>query len=343
YHDTFGNPDTLINVTNSSIVTYDDVTPTIFVTTYSNNNNNRYAKLGDSVFVKLQSNEKLRSATVNGTILNKVASITNSNDDSTFIGSIIIEGGDQEGTISFSFNYADFSGNADIRTTTDNSSSVICDMTNPTAFTTGLVVPAGGTVAQRFWNSTNTGLSITIPIDNDPTLKEGIAHPYVIFNAPPSRRLFPPVYDINADHIGTDYTITFPDSVFEGLTGFAENASVEIYSIMRDAPGNSTTGDTSSSILKIDQIEPTLIEKTIFSTNNDPTRAILGDTVYVQFTGQLEGIDTVSGTIGGQSFDGYEHINGFSSRVFRRMTGAETEGVLPFILAAGDTARNISS
>ena len=343
YHDTFGNPDTLINVTNSSTVIYDDVIPSLFITTYSNNNNNGYAKLGDSVFVKLESDEKLRAASVNGTILNKIPSIISSNDDSTFIGGIEIISGDQEGTISFSFNYADFAGNSDTRTTTDNSSSVICDTTNPSAFTTGLVVPTGGTVARRFWNSTNTGLSIAIPIDNDPTLIEGIAHPYVIFNAPPSRQLYPPAYNIEASHSGADYTITFPDSVFEGLTGFAENASVEIYSIMSDAPGNSTTGETSSSIHKIDQTSPTLIGKTIFSTNNDPTRAILGDTVYIQFTGQLEGIDTVSGTIGGQSFDGYEHINGFSSRVFRRMTGAETEGVLPFILAAGDTARNISS
>jgi len=343
YHDTFGNPDTLINVTNSSTVIYDDVTPSVFIATYSNNNNNGYAKLGDSVFVKLQSNEKLRSAAVNANILNKVASIVSSNDDSTFIASIVIENSDQEGTIGFTFNYQDFSGNSDTRSSTDNSSSVICDMTNPSAYTTGLVVPAGGTVAQRFWNSTNTGLSITIPIDNDLTLTEGVAHPYIIFNAPPSRQLFPPGYNIEANHIGTDYTITFPDSVFEGITGFAENASVEIYSIMWDAPHNSTTGDTSSSILKIDQTSPTLIGKTIFSTNDDPTRAILGDTVYIQFTGELEGIDTVSGTIGGQSFDGYEHINGFSSKVFRRMTGAEAEGVLPFVLSAGDTARNMSS
>ena len=52
YHDTYGNPDTLINVTNSSTVIYDDVMPTVFVTTYSDNNNIGYAKLGDNVFVK---------------------------------------------------------------------------------------------------------------------------------------------------------------------------------------------------------------------------------------------------------------------------------------------------
>ena len=176
---------------------------------YSYNNNIGYAKLFYNVFVKLESSEKLRASSVNGSILNKVATITSSNNDSTFIGSVEIEASDQEGTISFSFNYRDFAGNEDTRTTTNNSSSVICDMTNPSAFTTGLVVPTGGTVTQRFWNSTNTGLSITIPIDNDPTLTEGIAHPYIIFNAPPSRQLFPPAYNIEANHIGTDYTIFF--------------------------------------------------------------------------------------------------------------------------------------
>ena len=70
YHDTYGNPDTLINVTNSSTVIYDDVMPTVFVTTYSDNNNIGYAKLGDNVFVKLESSEKLRASSVNGSILN---------------------------------------------------------------------------------------------------------------------------------------------------------------------------------------------------------------------------------------------------------------------------------
>ena len=99
---------------------------------------------------------------------------------------------------------------------------------------------------------------------------------------------------------------------------------------------------TSTSILKIDTYAPTLEEKEIYSTNDDTTRAILGDTVYVEFEGQYEGIDTVDATIGGQPIDGYEHLNGFRSRGWRRMTGAETEGVLPFSISGGDTARNMS-
>ena len=343
YTDLFGNPDTVTTVTGSSTVIYDDVTPSVTVTTYSSNNNNTgYAKLDDTVYVRIVASESLRPLSVIAIILGDTATVTSSNNDSTFTAYIVVEAGDQEGQISFSFNYQDFAGNEDTRTTTNDNSSVICDMTPPEDYVTGTVVPTGGTVALRFWNSTNTGLSVTIPIDNDQTLVDGMAHPFVKFNAGSERELSPPTFEIQAFHIDTDYEITFADSVFEGLTGFAENATVEFHSKIWDAPHNQTDGSTSASILKTDQTAPNLDSLTIYSTNDDQTRAILGDTVYVQFTGQSEGIDTVAGNIGGQAFDGYDHKNNFTSRVWRRMTGAETEGILPFSIAMGDTARNMS-
>ena len=343
YTDLFGNPDTVTTVTDGSTVIYDDVTPSVTVTTYSSNNNNTgYAKLDDTVYVRIVASESLRPLSVIAIILGDTATVTSSNNDSTFTAYIVVEAGDQEGQISFSFNYQDFAGNEDTRTTTNDNSSVICDMTPPEDYVTGTVVPTGGTVALRFWNSTNTGLSVTIPIDNDQTLVDGMAHPFVKFNAGSERELSPPTFEIQAFHIDTDYKITFADSVFEGLTGFAENATVEFHSKIWDAPHNQTDGSTSASILKTDQTAPNLDSLTIYSTNDDQTRAILGDTVYVQFTGQSEGIDTVAGNIGGQAFDGYDHKNNFTSRVWRRMTGAETEGILPFSIAMGDTARNMS-
>ena len=342
YTDLFGNPDTVTTVTGSSTVIYDDVTPSVTVTTYSSNNNTGYAKLDDTVYVRIVAGESLRPLSVIAIILGDTATVTSSNNDSTFTAYIVVEAGDQEGQISFSFNYQDFAGNEDTRTTTNDNSSVICDMTPPEDYVTGTVVPTGGTVALRFWNSTNTGLSVTIPIDNDQTLVDGMAHPFVKFNAGSERELSPPTFEIQAFHIDTDYEITFADSVFEGLTGFAENATVEFHSKIWDAPHNQTDGSTSASILKTDQTAPNLDSLTIYSTNDDQTRAILGDTVYVQFTGQSEGIDTVAGNIGGQAFDGYDHKNNFTSRVWRRMTGAETEGILPFSIAMGDTARNMS-
>jgi hypothetical protein len=360
YTDLFGNPDTVTAVTDETAVIYDDVPPTIiFATTYSSNSyNTDYATIdsvghGDTVYVRIDASERLRPGDdgITAYILGlNSAIVTSSNNDSTFTAYLVIDEndpcghnlGDAAPTIDFEFNYRDFANNEGTIETTTDGSIVQCDTTSPGYDTTGPMVPTGGTVAQHFWNSTNTGLNFTIPIANDPTLVQGIATPYAVFsNSDVSRQLYPPAYNILENHLGTDYTITFPDSVFEGLTGFTENLYVELYSIIWDAPHNSTRLDTSASIIKIDQTPPSLISKMIYSTNDDQTRAILGDTVYVQFSGQSEGIDTVAGNIGGQAFDGYDYVDG-SSKVWRRMTGAETEGVLPFSIAGGDTARNMS-
>ena len=94
----------------------------------------------------------------------------------------------------------------------------------------------------------------------------------------------------------------------------------------------------------MDQIPPNLANISIYSSNNDQVIAILGDTVFVEFIGN-EAIDSVNATIGGQPIDSFQHVNGVTSRVlmWRRMTGTETEGILPFSVTAGDTARNMST
>ena len=236
----------------------------------------------------------------------------------------------------------DFAGNLGTKI---GYSSVKCDTTPPFPDTTGTVVPTGGTVANRFWNSTNTGLSVTIPIANDPTLIGGLAQPFVIFNngadpgywEGPEQQLSPPLdpstFEIPQQNI--EFTIDFTDTVFENTNDYVESFYVEFHSKIWDLAYNMTVLATGASILKIDTDAPTLEDKEIYSTNDDDARAILGDTVYVEFEGQYEGIDTVDATIGGQPIDGYEHLNDFSSRVWRKMTGAETEGILPFSITGG--------
>ena len=206
--------------------------------------------------------------------------VISSNNDSTFTAYYVIDENDPCGhnlgaaapTIDFEFDYRDFANNEGTIETTTDGSIVQCDTTSPGYDTTGPMVPTGGTVAQHFWNSTNTGLNVTIPIANDPTLVQGIATPYAVFsNSDVSRQLYPPAYNILENHLGTDYTVTFPDSVFEGLTGFTENLYVELYSIIWDASHNSTRLDTSASIIKIDQEPPSLISLIRRCTAHDGT------------------------------------------------------------------------
>ena len=93
---------------------YDDVTPSVTVTTYSSNDNTGYAKLDDRVYVRLNASERLRPGIVymSATILDHDAdeTLTSSNNDSTFTAYIVVEAGDQEGQISFSFTYQDLAG-----------------------------------------------------------------------------------------------------------------------------------------------------------------------------------------------------------------------------------------
>ena len=126
------------------------------------------------------------------------------------------------------------------------------------------------------------------------------------------------------------------------LSTFGEGSRITFYGRMADVVGNTTTSDETGFSIRVDQTVPRIGNKRIYSSKADPTKAGLGDTVFVEFTAS-EGIDTVDATIGGQPIDGYEHVRDFTSRVWRRMTGADTEGVLPFTLAGGDTARNMTA
>ena len=354
YKDLFGNPDTVTAVTDGSSLIYDDVIPIInLATTYSSNSyNTDWAKIGDTVFVRIDANERLRSGDnyMDAIIFEKDVipeHVISSNNDSTFTAYYVIKTEDHPCVndldsytiIGFEFVFMDLAGNVATETTSDNI-EVKCDTTVPAADTTGTVVPTGGTVANPFWNSTNTGLSVTIPIAGDPTLADGMVQTFVRFNNGSERPLGSPEDEI--PNIDIDFTIDLTDTIFESTAGYAQTVSAEFHSKIWDAAHNMTVLAPSSSILIIDTVAPTLEDKEIFSTNDDLTRAILGDTVYVQFRGQYEGIDTVVATIGGQPIDGYEHVSDETSTVWRRMTGAETEGVLPFSIAGGDTARNMS-
>ena len=65
----------------------------------------------------------------------------------------------------------DKAGNA--TTGTQSSTTITVDQTEPADFTVGSVVTTGGTIVANYWNSTNTGIDITVPVANDSTLTGG--------------------------------------------------------------------------------------------------------------------------------------------------------------------------
>ena len=305
----------------------------------SSNANTGYAQVGDTVWVNFSADEPIDPTAVNVKISNQEAALYRNEGNQTFSKYIVMGAGDAEGVIGFRIsNYSDPAGNegSPVSTVT-NASTVTFDRTAPTMIISK-VTATGGIVTPNFFNKTNKGIAITVPIGNDASIINSSFEIFVKVNGKDAGSLG--TYEIADNDIGRDKTVAAQNN--SDLSTFGEGSRITFYGRMADVVGNTTTSEETGFSIRVDQTVPRIGNKRIYSSKAEPTKAGLGDTVFVEFTAS-EGIDTVDATIGGQPIDGYEHVRDFTSRVWRRMTGADTEGVLPFMLAGGDTARNMTA
>ena len=305
----------------------------------SSNANTGYAQVGDTVWVNFSADEPIDPTVVNVKISNQEAALYRNEGNQTFSKYIVMGAGDAEGVIGFRIsNYSDPAGNegSPVSTVT-NASTVTFDRTAPTMIISK-VTATGGIVTPNFFNKTNKGIAITVPIGNDASIINSSFEIFVKVNGKDAGSLG--TYEIADNDIGRDKTVAAQNN--SDLSTFGEGSRITFYGRMADVVGNTTTSDETGFSIRVDQTVPRIGNKRIYSSKAEPTKAGLGDTVFVEFTAS-EGIDTVDATIGGQPIDGYEHVRDFTSRVWRRMTGADTEGVLSFTLAGGDTARNMTA
>ena len=305
----------------------------------SSNANTGYAQVGDTVWVNFSADEPIDPTAVNVKISNQEAALYRNEGNQTFSKYIVMGAGDAEGVIGFRISYySDPAGNegSPVSAVT-NASTVTFDRTAPT-MTISKVTAAGGIVTPKFFNKTNKGIAITVPIGNDASIINSSFEIFVKVNGKDAGSLG--TYEIADNDIGRDKTVAAQNN--SDLSTFGEGSRITFYGRMADVVGNTTTSKETGFSIRVDQTVPRIGNKRIYSSKAEPTKAGLGDTVFVEFTAS-EGIDTVDATIGGQPIDGYEHVRDFTSRVWRRMTGADTEGVLSFTLAGGDTARNMTA
>ena len=155
----------------------------------------------------------------------------------------------------------------------------IPDTTPPTNFTVGTVITTGGTVVSDKWNSTNTGVNITIPIDNDSTLTDGNIQLQASTNG--TYENIGSLYTILISDLNTNKTLSITDTQLEAITGFSENATVTFTAIITDVANNSNTGFTSAISFLVDQIIPTVTVNQALS-QNDPI-----NTSPINFTAQF--------------------------------------------------------
>jgi Secretion system C-terminal sorting domain len=138
------------------------------------------------------------------------------------------------------------------------------DLFAPVAFTTGAVTATAGTVVGGYWNSTNTGVSVTVPIANDGSLVGGKIQLEAMI-APNPFAAVGGLYTIAAmDKTNGFATVTLNTGQVTGIAGYAQMKAIAFNAIITDTNSNSTTGTASSSTLTVDTVVPTV------TVNQDP-------------------------------------------------------------------------
>ncbi|MBN4081286.1 T9SS type A sorting domain-containing protein, partial [Caldithrix abyssi] len=145
--------------------------------------------------------------------------------------------------------------NATLGTITAHTYTILNDDSPPADFTVDTVIATGGTVSFRYWNSTNTGLRVDVPVANSDDLvggtiqlraKKGVLSYEDLSSA----------YTIVSLDKATTKQMTATAAEFEAITGFAEDSVITITAIITDKYGNSTTGTASVYTTTIDQTAP---------------------------------------------------------------------------------------
>jgi predicted heme/steroid binding protein len=241
--------------TSGSSFTVDNTAPTAAIT-YSPSGP---YKQGDSVTISATFNESMKDSpvpqiSITGSGIESVGASDMSKTSATvYTYSYSVPSGDGTGTISLSSGQ-DLAGNT-ITSTPTSGSSFTVDNTPPSAFTVGSVSTTGGTVVSNYWNSTNTGLTVDVPIGNDSSLNNGSVQLEVKVNSDAYQNLG----SLNTiTSINTTKSISISAATLESITGFGEGVILTFRAVLYDEAGNSTTGTESSTTLTIDQIAPTV-------------------------------------------------------------------------------------
>lgn len=138
--------------------------------------------------------------------------------------------------------------------------SIRVDRTPPGAFVVGDVQATGGTIVSSYFNSTNLGATVTVPISQfaaDLTLAGGYVQLRSVTETDTSNFLD------SLDIVDTNDLIFTPTRAqLEGL-GFAEDDTLKFDAIITDVAGNSTTGSISAQYLIIDEVLPVVNEPAV--------------------------------------------------------------------------------
>ena len=313
----------------------------IEVSISSSGYNSSLARAGDSVLVNFSVSEPVNPMGIRVDILDRSATMANNEGFQTFSYYIVVTDDTPEDVISFNIsNYMGFSGKTGepVNQVTDGS-SVTFVVSKEVMVMISNAIATGGEVIPPFFNNTNKGIDITIPLPNDESI---INSSITILSKVNGNETGPMAsFVVDSAEIGKDKTVAALDNADLNplMNSFEEGSKITFYGTITDVTGSTSPIPESTSEVIVDQNGPAIDNISIYSTNEIPTKAIVDDTVYIEFSAN-EDIDTVGGMIGGNSIDGYEKLGDFKTRLWKKMTNNDRVGNIAFMFAGGDKARN---
>jgi hypothetical protein len=246
----------------------DETAPAI--TSITSTSNDGYYKIGDTVNVTVNFDEAvtLANGSVN-VVLNVARTVTNTTVSNTNQVSFdyVVQENDETGQLSVNTvsvsggDLLDVAGNVvsdfsiPVGSNLANNRTLIIDGIPPGDFTVDSINTAGGTVVEGYWNATNTGLEVQVPVANDASLTDGSIQLIANVDGGIFENLGGAVTIASGD-LGGEKTISVTDTVFEAITGFADGVTISIAAIISDKAGNSTTGSASATTIVVDQTAP---------------------------------------------------------------------------------------
>ncbi len=269
------------NLSDASDFVVDGIAPTIssIITT----SNDGYYKIGDDVNITVNFSEPVTLSGSNLIITletgdtDQQVTITTISGASSSSGTYTVQSGDESSDLSVSS--IDLSGGGTFSDAAGNSMSsfsipdgqnlddthgIIVDGVVPIDFTVGSVTSTGGTSTADYWNVTNSGISIVVPMDNsDASFQGGTVqlqaeidgNSFVDLGASSTitgSEVSSGTKTVTASATGTG------DTDVEDLTGFGEGGIISIRAVITDVAGNSTIGTESGTTLTIDETSATI-------------------------------------------------------------------------------------
>ncbi len=253
--DVAGNPAVTVTSLN---VTYDITPPTITATTPSANAAINVANVGYTFSEACQTatvdyNRTGGNADVNHT-LNLTAGqlTTGAHAVSTGLPTLV------DGAIyDIVFNATDLAGNT---ATTVTNSNVLYDVSQPAALTVGTVTTTGGNSVTNFWNTTNTGLDISVPVDlanTDPSITGGSIQLQARISSGSFANIGSPYAILGSDR-GGSVTLSLTSGQITAIAGYANATTLQFTAVVKDRAGNSATVSQSPSNVLVDIVVPVI-------------------------------------------------------------------------------------